>query len=68
MAMKRYTDAINELSHALSIESDTKDAYKNRAECYRLLVDITQDEEKKKEYVILAETDEKKYDELNLEA
>ena len=64
MAMKEFLDAINELTLVISLKDDVKDAYKYRGECYRELAKVTSDEEKKGEYNALAESDEKKYEEL----
>ena len=63
--MKNYNDAINVFSYAISLKDDVKDAYKYRGECYRELAKVTSDEEKKGEYNALAESDEKKYEELD---
>jgi len=65
MAMKEFLDAINELTLAISLKDDVKDAYKYRGECYRELAKVTRSNEKGIEYNALAESDEKKYEELD---
>lgn len=65
MAMKNYNDAINAFSYALTLKDNVKEAYKFRGECYRELAKVTKSNEKGIEYNALAESDEKKYEELD---
>ena len=65
MAMKKYPDAIKEFTLTLSLKDDVKDAYKYRGECYRELAKVNSGGEKVYEYNVLAEADEKKYEELD---
>ena len=65
MAMKNYNDAINVFSYAISLKDDIKEAYKYRGECYRELAKVTSSNEKEIEYNALAESNEKKYEELD---
>ena len=63
--MKNYNDAINAFSYALTLKDNVKEAYKYRGECYRELAKVASCAEKKGEYNALAESDEKKYEELD---
>jgi tetratricopeptide (TPR) repeat protein len=65
MDMKKYLDAIKEFTFALSLKDDVKDVYKYRGECYRELAKVNSGGEKEYEYNVLAEADEKKYEELD---
>ena len=65
MAIKEFLDAINEFTLALSLKDNVKEAYKYRGECYRELAKVASCAEKKGEYNALAESDEKKYEELD---
>lgn len=64
MTIHKYTDAIEEFTHSISLKDGVKEAYINRAQCYRALADESQDIEKKNEYIALAEADEKECEEL----
>lgn len=63
-----YNDAICDFSKVISINSNIKDVYKYLSECYYRLLDKTSDEEKKKQYVALADANQKKYNEFDNKA
>ena len=65
IAMKRYTDAIDQFTHAISLNAEIKEAYKYREECYRTLAKSELDTKARNKYIALAEADEKRYEELN---
>lgn len=67
-ARELYNDAICDFSKVISINSNIKDVYKYLSECYYQLLDKTSDEEKKKQYVALADANQKKYNEFDNKA
>ena len=67
-AREQYNDAICDFSKVISINSNIKDVYKYLSECYCRLLDKTSDEEKKKQYVALADANQKKYNEFDNKA
>ena len=67
-AREQYNDAICDFSKVISINCNIKDIYKYLSECYYRLLDKTSDEEKKKQYVALADANQKKYNEFDNKA
>ena len=64
LTMEKPNEAIVDLDHALSIKDDIKEAYENRATCYKKLAEIEKDPTKKAELVSLGEADEIKVESL----
>ena len=56
--------SLSDCNRAISLKPDYAETYDSRAVCYRKMAEKEKDEEKKKEYIALAEADEKKYNEL----
>ena len=52
--------AISDFSFAILIDDNLKEAYVNRAKCYRTLAGVESDVEKKAKLIDKAEADEKK--------
>ena len=67
IAMNKLSEAIADFDHALSINNDIKDAYENRAKCFRNLAESEEDPTKKAELIAKAEADEKKAESLKKE-
>ena len=67
LAMDLPEKGILDLDHALSINNDIKDAYENRAKCFRNLAESEEDPTKKAELIAKAEADEKKAESLKKE-
>ena len=58
MAMLKYDEAIIDFNNAINLNSNVKDAYIKRADCYQKMAELEHDEEKKAEYINRAEADE----------
>ena len=63
-AMGEYAEALSNYHTAITINASCKEAYYNRAKCYRKLAEKEQDESKKAEYLTKAEADEQKTESL----
>ena len=64
MALGELNKAIVDFNHALSINVGIKEAYENRAKCFRKLAESVEDPSKKAELITKAEADEKKAESL----
>ena len=64
MAKGNLPESLSDFSFALLLNENLKEAYVNRALCYRKLAETEEDPTKKAELIAIAEADEKKAEAL----
>jgi len=58
VVLKDYKGALSDYTKTIELETNNEYAYEKRAELYRKMADIEQNEEKKAEWIAKAESDE----------